>query len=105
MPGRKRKQADGRSKNSDVSEKQKSKEPAEMTVAELRKELQARDLDTSGRKVDLIPRLEEALKGTDEAEQGSSELPPSTKKAKTGKEIVYITCPLHTFHTIQLNQE
>ena len=107
MPGRKRKQADVGSKSSDVSEKQKSKEPAEMTVAELRKELQTRDLDTSGRKVDLIPRLEEALKGTDGTEQGSSETPPSAKKAKTGRAIIDLwlyTPHVHYTHSASYSQ-
>ena len=80
MPGRKRKQVD---EGSDVTNKQGSKEPTKMTVAELKKELQARGLDTSGKKAELVPRLEEALKGTDEADGGPSEVPPSAKKAKT----------------------
>lgn len=79
MPGRKRKQVD---EDDDVTNKQGSKEPAKMTVAELRKELQARGLDTSGKKAELVPRLEEALKGTDEGDGGPSEA-PSAKKAKT----------------------
>ncbi|XP_055351197.1 protein mono-ADP-ribosyltransferase PARP3-like [Paramacrobiotus metropolitanus] len=44
-----------------------------LTVAKLKEELEARDLDTSGKKADLIRRLEEA----DEDESG-----PSTKKTK-----------------------
>lgn len=80
MPGRKRKQIDDEEKASDATKKQASKEPAKMTVAELRKELYARGLDASGKKADLVPRLEEALKGTD---AGASGNPPSAKKAKT----------------------
>ena len=80
MPGRKRRQEE---KSSDVAKKQDSKEPAKMTVAELRKELSARGLDASGKKAELVPRLKEALKGTDEEDAGPSEKPPSTKKAKT----------------------
>ena len=79
MPGRRRRQLDEEEK---VTKKQESKEPAKMTVAELRKELSARGLDASGRKVDLIPRLEEALKDTDSDDVEPSEKPPSAKKAK-----------------------
>ena len=106
MPGRKRKQVDEEDKTSDVNKKQESKEPAKMTVAELRKELQARGLDTSGRKAELVPRLEEALKGTDETETGPSEIPPSAKKAKTdstgNKIIEFYTprAPLHAFYIV-----
>ena len=83
MPGRKRKQLDEEKESSDVAKKQDGKEPVKMTVAELRKELQARGLDATGKKADLVSRLEEALKGTDEADTGASEMPPSAKKAKT----------------------
>ena len=83
MPGRKRRQADEEEKLIDVAKKQDSKEPAKMTVAELRKELSARGLDASGKKAELVPRLEEALKSTDEEDAGPSEKPPSAKKAKT----------------------
>ena len=106
MPGRKRKQVDEEDKTTDVTKKQEIKEPAKMTVAELRKELQARGLDTSGKKAELVPRLEEALKGIDEAEPGPSEAPPSAKKVKTdstGNKIIEFYTPravLHAFHTI-----
>ena len=83
MPGRKRKQIDDEEKAGSATKKQESKEPAKMTVAELRKELYARGLDASGKKADLVPRLEEALKGTDKADAGASGNPPSAKKAKT----------------------
>ena len=102
MPGRKRKQVD---EEDDVTNKKESKEPSKMTVAELRKELQARGLDTSGKKAELIPRLEEALKGTDEAHGGPSEAPPSAKKAKTdstGKKIIEFTNHVpHYMHSTQ----
>jgi len=81
MPGRKRKQIDDEA--GDVAKKQEAKEPVKMTVAELRKELQTRGLDTSGKKAELVPRLEEALKGTEEVDVKSSGAPPSSKKAKT----------------------
>ena len=80
MPGRKRKQIDDEEKAGGATKKQESKEPAKMTVAELRKELYARGLDASGKKADLVPRLEEAQKDTD---AGASGNPPSAKKAKT----------------------
>ena len=102
MPGRKRKQVN---EEDNVTNKQESKEPAKMTVAELRKELQARGLDTSGKKADLVPRLEEALKDTDEAEAGPSEIPPSAKKAKTdstGNKIIEFYTSRAAFLTIQL---
>ena len=99
MPGRKRRQVDEEEKSSDVAKQQDSKEPAKMTVAELRKELQARGLDTSGKKAELIPRLEEALKGTDKDDAGPSEKPPSTKKAKTESAGDLLNFTHHVFST------
>lgn len=106
MPGRKRKQInDKEGESTDVAKKQESKEPAKMIVAELRKELQVRGLDTSGRKAELVPRLEEALKGTDEVDTKPSGAPPRAKKAKTESagEIIEFTFHLCTreFHTNQ----
>lgn len=86
MPGRKRKQ---QQKSSDdvtaatTSTKQDEpakKPPAKMTVAELKKELQDCGLDTSGKKAELVARLEGATnqKTTDSGE------PPKSKKQKTG---------------------
>lgn len=49
-------------------------EPKKMKVGEMREALQARGLDTSGLKNDLIHRLEMAL---DEEEFGVSEAPPT----------------------------
>jgi SAP domain-containing ribonucleoprotein len=53
-------------------------EPKKMKVGEMREALQARGLDTSGLKNDLIHRLEMAL---DEEEFGVSEAPPTNAAA------------------------
>ena len=52
--------------------------PAKMTVAALREELDSRDLDTRGKKAELVARLEAELAGA----SGASKGPPPTKKAK-----------------------
>ena len=86
MPARKRKQVADEESTDDAS-KQGAKEPAKMTVAELRKELLARNLDTTGRKAELVSRLEGALKGSDETD---SEQPPSAKKAKVDSSMLNV---------------
>jgi len=82
MPGRKRKQED--TTDSGAATSAPAKEPAKMTVAELKKELQDRGLDTSGKKVELVARLKGATSGkkagTDSTDAGE---PPATKKQKT----------------------
>jgi len=82
MPGRKRKQED--TTDSGTTASVPAKDPAKMTVAELKKELQDRGLDTSGKKVELVARLEGATSsskgGTDSTDAGE---PPSAKKQKT----------------------
>ena len=78
MPARKRRQVTEEECTEDAN-KETAKEPAKMTVAELRKELQARSLDTTGKKAELVSRLEDAMKGSDEVDSGQ---PPSAKKAK-----------------------
>jgi len=89
MPARKRKQV-AEEESTDDACKESAKEPAKMTVAELRKELQTRNLDTTGRKAELVSRLEDALKGSDETDSGQ---PPSAKKAKvdSSRSNVYTT--------------
>jgi len=77
MPARKRKQPTEDESTDDATKT--AKEPAKMTVTELRKELQARSLGTTGKKAELVSRLEDAMKGSDEPDSGQ---PPSTKKAK-----------------------
>lgn len=86
MPGRKRKQQDS---TDDASAITKSDEPAKkpaakMTVAELKKELQDCGLDTSGKKAELVARLEGAKttgqKSTDTTDSGE---PSKAKKQKT----------------------
>lgn len=56
MPPRKRKQqaAEPMASASDV-------DPAKMKVAELKEELEKRGLDSTGKKADLVSRLEDAL--------------------------------------------
>lgn len=58
-----------------------SVEPAKMTVAVLREELDSRGLDTRGKKAELVARLEAELAGT----SGSSKGPSPTKKSRKQK--------------------
>ena len=98
MPRRKRKQVH-EEESSDVAKKQDTKEPAKMTVAELRKELQTRGLDTNGKKAELVARLEEALKGSGEDNTG---MPPRAKKTKTESagDIIEFATFVHYTHSI-----
>ena len=84
MPGRKRKQEDTTDAGAAAAASAPAKEPGKMTVAELKKELQDRGLDTSGKKAELVARLEGATSssksGTDSTDAGK---PPSAKKQKT----------------------
>lgn len=49
-----------------------SAEPKKMKVAELREALEARGLDSKGKKADLVARLEEAMLEDDEADDADS---------------------------------
>lgn len=71
MPPRKRKEKV-------ATEAATTSEPSSMKVAELREELEKRGLDTSGRKAELVSRLEAALM--------SSTGPSPTKKTKSDEE-------------------
>jgi len=86
MPGRKRKQED--TTDSGATALAPAKDPAKMTVAELKKELQDRGLDTSGKKAELVARLQGATSsskgGTDSTDAGE---PPRAKKQKTSSGI------------------
>ena len=89
MPGRKRKQED--TTDSGATASAPAKDPAKMTVAELKKELQDRGLDTSGKKAELVARLQGATSsskgGTDSTDAGE---PPSAKKQKTSSGILCV---------------
>ena len=61
MPKRKRKVADTQS---DI-------EPPKLKVAELKEELEKRGLDSSGKKVELVARLEDAIQGAGERDLNS----------------------------------
>ena len=88
MPGRKRKQQDSTDGAAVTASPTKQDEPAKkpaakMTVAELKKELQDLGLDTTGKKAELLARLEGAKtsqKGADSTDSGE---PPKSKKQKT----------------------
>ena len=82
MPGRKRKQED--MTDSGAASSTSAKVPAKMTVAELKKELQDRGLDTGGKKAELVVRLEGAI-STLKGDIDTSE-PPSTKKQKSSSQ-------------------
>ena len=95
MPGRKRKQQDstGDAAATSTSTKQDEaaeKPPAKMTVAELKKELQDRGLDTSGKKAELVARLEEAKISNKSAPSTDSGDAPKPKKQKTEPGMHYI---------------
>lgn len=93
MPGRKRKQQEsadeaGATSTSTKQDEPAGKLPAKMTVAELKKELQDRGLDTSGKKAELVARLEGASKGAASTDSGEA---PKTKKQKTEPGMHYIS--------------
>ena len=95
MPGRKRKQQDSiddaTTAASKVPDEPAKKPPAKMTVAELKKELQDCGLDTSGKKAELVARLEGAKTGTQKSTDSTdSGEPPKPKKQKSEPGIHYI---------------
>ena len=79
MPPRKRKQATAQATSTEDTSS-KTLEPAKLTVAVLREELESRGLDTGGRKAELVARLEAQLKM--EASTGPS---PKKKGRKAKK--------------------
>lgn len=82
MPPRKRKQAARETASDPPAESASSSlEPAKMTVAMLREELDSRGLDTRGKKAELVARLEAELAGT----SGPSQGPSPTKKSRRQK--------------------
>lgn len=90
MPGRKRKQQqektdDASATSNSTKQDEPAKKPvAKMTVAELKKELQDCGLDTSGKKAELVARLEEAKSTQENTEDNTdSAEPPKPKKQKT----------------------
>ena len=88
MPGRKRKQQDSTDDGAAATSKvpdEPAKAPAKMTVAELKKELQDRGLDTSGKKAELVTRLEGAKSGTQKKSTDTTDSGklPKPKKQKT----------------------
>ena len=92
MPGRKRKQQDSTDDAAATATPTKQDEPAgkppaKMTVVELKKELQDRGLDTSGKKAELAARLEGANKSADSTDTGEA---PKAKKQKTEPGMHYI---------------
>lgn len=94
MPGRKRKQQDSTddatTAASKVPDEPAKKPPAKMTVAELKKELQDCGLDTSGKKAELVARLEGAKTGTQKSTDSTdSGEPPKPKKQKSEPGIHY----------------
>ena len=94
MPGRKRKQQDSTddatTTASKVPDEPAKKPPAKMTVAELKKELQDCGLDTSGKKAELVARLEGAKTGTQKSTDSTdSDEPPKPKKQKSEPGIHY----------------
>ena len=95
MPGRKRKQQEstddaGAASASTKQDAPAEKPPAKMTVAELKKELQDRGLDTSGKKAELVARLEGAKTSSKGAVSTDSGEAPKTKKQKTEPGMHYI---------------
>ena len=58
MPPKKRQAASG-----STSTAAASIDPSKLKVAELKEELEKRGLDTSGKKAELVSRLEDALSG------------------------------------------
>ena len=78
MPPRKRKQAARQEPTLDPSSSSSSVEPAKMTVAALREELDSRGLDTRGKKAELVARLQAEL-------AGSAQGPSPTKRSRRGK--------------------
>lgn len=75
MPPRKRKQAARDTAPDPPANSASSLEPAKMTVAALREELDSRGLDIRGKKAELVARLAAEL-------AGSTEGPSPTKKPK-----------------------
>ena len=91
MPGRKRKQQDSTDGGgaTATSTEAAGKPAAKMTVAELKKELQDLGLDTSGKKAELVARLEGAKGANKSADSTDSGEAPKTKKQKTEPGIHY----------------
>jgi len=89
MPGRKRKQTQDETDNapattSSTKQDEPAKKPAaKMTVAKLKKELQDCGLDTSGKKAELIARLEGAKSAQKKTEDSTDSGEPKPKKQKT----------------------
>ena len=82
MPPRKRKQAARQEAEPDPPAAAADLDPAKMTVAQLREELDSRGLETRGKKAELVARLQAELAG---AAQGPSPTKRS-RKAKTKQE-------------------
>ena len=79
MPPRKRKQAKQATADTTATDHSQL-EPATMTVALLREELESRGLDTRGKKAELVARLEAEL-------AGSSKGPSPAKKSRKAKKV------------------
>ena len=78
MPPRKRKQAARKEPEPDPpAAAEAALDPAKMTVAALREELDSRGLETRGKKAELVARLQAELAG--------SSGPSPTKKSRKGK--------------------
>ena len=80
MPPRKRKQAARQETEPDPPAAASALDPAKMTVAALREELDSRGLDTCGKKAELVARLQAELAGS-----GSTQGPSPTKKSRKSK--------------------
>ena len=106
MPGRKRKQQESTDDAgaASTSTQPAKKPPNKMTVAELKKELQDRGLDTSGKKAELVARLEGAKTSSKGAVSTDSGEAPKTKKQKTepGMQVVSMA-PHPTMATLSTN--
>ena len=77
MPPRKRKQAARQKTEPDPPAAASALDPAKMTVAELREELDSRGLDTRGKKAELVARLQAELAGS-----GSTSPTKKSRKSK-----------------------